>query len=314
MFLMRSVARRYLSALAVPIAVGLYTFDDWVLYYSAEIKQYSSDTTLTLVALWLAHAASDLKRRSLFAVAAFGAVGIWFSHPLALVLAAVGSYLAAKAALRRDWTNLLTLIGIGILWLISFAACFFVSHRILSKEPFVWNWWAFAFLPFPPRSLADLSCDFWHVLNVFNSPAWVVTPFDELKSALIAMGLYLIGMVSLGLRWRGSLYLLVAPIFFTLLASGLHQYPFHGRLLLFLVPMVHLLVAEGVVALARPGGVPLTVVLGCLVLYGPASDCLWKELVVPRFHGMYDTHGDLLPDLLDYLERQNTPPPPQIPH
>ena len=54
MFLMRSVARRYLTAAAVPIAVGLFALTDWMLYYSVEIKQYSSDVALTLTALLLA--------------------------------------------------------------------------------------------------------------------------------------------------------------------------------------------------------------------------------------------------------------------
>ena len=48
MFLMRSVARRYLTAAAVPFAVGLFAMTDWMLYYSVEIKQYSSDVALTL--------------------------------------------------------------------------------------------------------------------------------------------------------------------------------------------------------------------------------------------------------------------------
>ena len=309
MFLMRSVARRYLLPLAVPLAVGLFAFDDWVLYYAAEIKQYSSDTTLTLVALLLASTAADLNRRSLYVLAGFGAIGVWFSHTLSLVLAAVGTLLAAKALFGRDWKKIAGVAVMGLLWAGSFAACYVISYRILSKDQFVWNWWDFAFLPFPPRSYADLSRDFWHFLNVFNSPAWVITPLGVLASAFLAMGLYLIGAVSLGFRWRGGLYLLVAPVLFTLLASGLHQYPFHGRLLLFLVPLVHLLVAEGVVALSRPGGVRLTVVLGMLLLYGPAFDCLWKQLIVPRLHAGYDSHGDLLPDLLDYLELQNTPAP-----
>ena len=53
MFLMRSVARAYLMPRAVPIAVGLFAFDDWLLYYSTEIKQYCSDMTLTLCTLLL---------------------------------------------------------------------------------------------------------------------------------------------------------------------------------------------------------------------------------------------------------------------
>ncbi len=303
MLLMRSVARRYLSPRAVPIAVGLFALDDWLIYYTVEIKQYCSDTTLTLVALLLAAAAAGLNRRMLLVLAAFGVVGVWFSHPLAMVLGAVGTYLMAKAAVRRDWKQMSGLAGISLLWAASFAACYSVSHRILTKDRFIWNWWDFAFLPIPPRSLDDLSRDFWQVINIFNSPAWVVTPLGVLASAFLAMGLYLIGALSLGLRWRGGLYLLVAPLLFTLAASATHQYPFHGRLLLFLVPAIHLLVAEGAVALTRRGGVILTVALGVFLLVLPAYDVLWHRLIMKRFHGGYDSHGDLLPDLLDHLEK-----------
>jgi hypothetical protein len=304
MFLMRSVARRYLSPHAVPIAVGLFALDDWLIYYTVEIKQYCSDTTLTLVALLLASAAVGLSRRSLLVLAAFGMVGVWFSHTLAMVLGAVGTYLAGNAAIRHDWKKMLRLVEMGLLWAASFAACFVVSHRILSKDQFIWNWWDFAFLPIPPRSLADLSRDFWQVINIFNSPAWVVTPLGVLASAFLAMGLYLIGSVSLGLRWRGGLYLLVAPLVFTLAASALHQYPFHGRLLLFLVPTIHLLVAEGAETLTRRRGPILTVALGLFLLGQPAYDVLWNRLIAKRFRGGYDSHGDLLPDLLDYLEQR----------
>ena len=303
MILMRSVARRYLSARAVPIAVGLFALDDWLIYYAVEIKQYCSDTTLTLIALLLAAVAAGLSRRWLLVLAAFGVVGVWFSHPLAMVLGAVGTYLAAKAGLRGDRKKMSGVVGMSLLWAASFAVCYFVSHRILSKEQFIWNWWDFAFLPIPPRSLADLSRDFWQVINIFNSPAWVVTPLGVLASAFIAMGLYLIGSISLALRWRGGLYLLVAPLLFTLVASALHQYPFHGRLLLFLVPTIHLLVAEGAEALTRRGGVILTVAFGLFLLVQPACHILWHRLISTRVHGGFDSHGDLLPDLLDHLER-----------
>jgi Dolichyl-phosphate-mannose-protein mannosyltransferase len=302
LFLMRSVARRWLSPCAVPIAVGLFALDDWLVYYATEIKQYSSDTMLTLVALLLAFAAADLSRRRLITLAWFGMVGVWFSHPLAMVLGAVGTYLAGKAAIRRDWKKMLDLLGIGLIWAASFVACYFVSHRILSKDQFIWDWWDFAFLPIPPRSLADLSRDFWQVINIFNSPAWVVTPLGVLASAFLAMGLFLIGSLSLGMRWRGGLYLLVAPLLFVLIASALRQYPFHGRLLLFLVPTIHLLVAEGAVALSRKRGVMLTAALGLFLLIQPARDLLWHQLIVKRHHDGFDSHGDLWPDLLDYLE------------
>jgi hypothetical protein len=327
MFLMRAVARRYVTRQAVPIALGLYALNDWLLYYAAEIKQYSSDVALALCALLLAAAPAGISRRSLLALAAVGAVGVWFSHPLSLVLAGVGTYLIGAAAIRKEWRKALRFVGLSLMWAISFAACYMVSHSILEKkDPFIWIWWDFAFLPLPPRSLLDLRRDFWHVVNVFNNPSWVVTPLGVLASALVALALFSIGALSLGLRWRGGVYLLLAPLMFALVASGLHQYPFHGRLLLFLVPGVHLLVAEGAVALARCGGALVTLVLGTLrqdcarvmpprartilifllgafMLVQPASDVFWHRFIMRRIHGQFDSHGDLSPDVLDYLEK-----------
>ena len=106
MFLMRSLGRRYLLPAAVPITVGLFALDDWLIYYSTELKQYSSDILLTQVALLLVPPREeDTTRRRQLALVAFGVVGVWFSHPLALVLGAVGSYLAGRATIRRAWTS-----------------------------------------------------------------------------------------------------------------------------------------------------------------------------------------------------------------
>ena len=165
-----------------------------------------------------------MSRRRLLALAAFGAAGVWFSHPLAFVLGGVGSYLVASAdaaPANGKWS--LRLCGVILLWVCSFGVCFLISHRILSKGDFIWKWWDFAFLPLPPHSIADLKQDFWQVVNVFNNPSWVVTPLGVLASAFVALGLFLLGGLSMGSRWRGGVYVLVAPIFFTLVASALRS-------------------------------------------------------------------------------------------
>jgi hypothetical protein len=310
MFLMRSVARRYLTAAAVPIAVGLFALTDWLLYYSVEIKQYSSDAALALTALLLvaraqcSHQAGSTRksRRDFLVLTAFGAIGVWFSHPLALVLAGVGSYLILKAVFQKDWGRTIAAVGMSALWALNFAGCYWVSDRLVSKDGFLERWWGFAFLPFPPRSLADLERIFWQSINVFNSPSGILTPLGVLPSAFIACGLFLLGAFALGRRWKGGLYLLISPIVMALAASMLHRYPFHGRLLIFLIPSIHLLVAQGAAALARPGGPKLTFVLAVFVLAQPVLDVLWYRLIQKRHHGEYDSHGDLHPDLLDYLE------------
>src|SRR5262249_7054775 len=40
LFLFRAVARRYLTRQAVPLAMAFFALSDYLLYYSAEIKQY----------------------------------------------------------------------------------------------------------------------------------------------------------------------------------------------------------------------------------------------------------------------------------
>ena len=277
MFLMRWVARRYLLPFGVPIAVGLFAFNDWLVYYASELKQYSTDVALTLAAFLLAARPAEeplvMSRRRLLALAAFGATGVWFSHPLAFVLASVGSYLVASSMLRRQWKMVAQLCGVILLWICSFGVCFLISYRILSKGDFLWRWWGFAFLPLPPHSIADLKQDFWQIVNVFNNPSWVVMPVGVLASAFVALGLFLLGGLSMGSRWRGGVYVLVAPIFFTMIASSLRQYPFHGRLLLFLIPSVHLLVGEGAAAISRRGGAIAAFVLGAFVARTTRRTC-----------------------------------------
>jgi len=341
-FLMRLVARRFLSRPAVPIAVGLFALADWLIYYSAEIKQYSTDVVLTLAALLLAArletappseekpasgpADANAVHGKLLSLAFFGTVGVWFSHALAFVLGGAGTYVMAAAAIRRDWKSARRALLVSMVWAASFAACFTVSHAILTKGQFIWIWWDFAFLPLPPRSAADLERVFWQIVNVFDSPAGVLTPIGVQPSALLALGLFLTGALVLGRRWPGGLYLVVSPLLFALAASALRQYPFHGRLLLFLVPMVHLLVAQGAVSLARgasllvrglagrspdwawirivfAGICALLVVLPAFLFYQPAAEIGWRYAIARRRYRVFDSHGDLRPDLLDYREK-----------
>ncbi|MHB1560395.1 MAG: hypothetical protein ACYC61_23330 [Isosphaeraceae bacterium] len=306
LFLFRDVARRLLLPYAVPVAMGFFALSDWLIYYSAEIKHYSGDLALGLATILLTLRAGPSpersSRRALLALAILGAVGVWFSYTLIFILAAVGTYLMARGLVRGDVRGRLIFAAMGAAWLVSFVGCYVVSHRILSKESFIWNWWDFAFLPIPPQSAAELKTDFWAIANLFDSPSDVKMPIGMIPTAIVAMLLWIVGAISLGRRRPGWLYLLAAPLAFTLAASALHQYPFHGRLLIFLVPAVQMLVAEGGAALARPGGRPLAVAFGVFLLFQPVEDALWYRFIQAINHDAYDSHGDLRPDLLDYLE------------
>jgi hypothetical protein len=301
-FLFRAVAQRFVARRAVPIAVGLFALADYVIYYAAEVKQYSSDVTFALAGLYLSARFDELTPRRLAILTVFGVVGVWMSHPIAFVLGGVGSYYIVRAVLRRRWWEGCVAAAMSLFWLVSFAGSHAVSNHLLDSERFMWDWWGFAFLPLPPTTLDEASRVFWQLVNVFVNPACILNPFGLHASAFVASALFGLGMGSLGLRWRGGLFLLVSPVLLALAASALRQYPFHGRLLLFLAPTLHLLVAEGAAALTRPLGSRATLCLGLFLLARPAYDAVWFKAIEPRFRP-FDSHADLASDLLDERER-----------
>ncbi len=304
-FLMHLAARRFLDRRAVPMAVGLFALGDHLLYYSAEIKQYSCDLMMATAALCLAAGSREGRegKARLWPVAIFGLVAPWFSFPVVFLLAGTGIYLFVSAAAARRWRLCGRIVMVGLAWTLSFTSCFLLSRSILSNRNFLWVWWNFAFLPFPPRSLADLSHLAETLANVFINPASLFTPLSLPVTAVLASALAVIGCLSLGRRWPGGLFLLIAPLLFALLASGLRQYPFHGRLLLFLVPTFLLLPSEGAAAIGRRTSWLVTLGLAALLIHGQAADVFWHKMVQSRYRP-FDSHGDLKNDLLDYLELQ----------
>jgi hypothetical protein len=307
MLLVVPLARRFVDARAVPIAAWFLALADHLIYYSAEIKQYSCDLVLAMAALLLAVPPDDAgpSRRRVAGLALLGVIAPWFSYPVVFVLAGVGFHWIGRRALARDGRGATLASALCLAWLLSFIGCFAVSKTIVSKRDFLWVWWNFAFLPIPPRTATDARFVAETLANVFINPGSVLTPFSLAVTASLACGLGLIGCVSLARRWPGGLFLLLSPLLFSLAASALRQYPFHGRLILSLAPTYHLLLAEGIAAVGRLTHVWATVLLALVFIGGQASDIAWNQIVMPKSRERpFDTHGDLKNDLLDYLDAQ----------
>jgi len=309
--LLRGVARRLVSPAGAAVALFLAALSDDLVYYSGEFKQYSCDLAIALgcwrLAVWLDDHRLTPARRVL--AAASGALAVWCSHPSVFVLAAAGLWLAGKAASTRDWRRCAGLAAVGLVWVANFAGCYAVSQRLLGPSRFMWTWWGFAFLPLPPRGWADAVRDFWRFVNVFTDPVGMVTPAGPLAAGLGALAAFAAGTAALcrGRRWR-TLTLLGLPIAAALAASSLQRYPFHGRLLLYLVPSFLLPAAEGFAVAGRRLGRGAMLVLLAPFLAAGLNDGL-DRLDHPVGH-VFDSHGDQRNDLLDYLEPKPPPPPP----
>jgi hypothetical protein len=230
--------------------------------YAAEAKQYGFDAMTACLLLWLATRLeeSDLPPRWLALAAIMGVLAPWFSHPSVFVLAGIGLSLFLEALVRRERRRVVNLAILGVVWLAGFALCYWVQMRSIARCPGLLRYWQNEFMPFPPRSQADVKWLIDHALGVFLNPAGFVTP--GLAAFCFLVGAHVVGRTSL--RRLGFLLLPLAP---ALVASALRCYPFEGRLLVFLVPALLVLIASGASELMdriRPravGGAALLILL-----------------------------------------------------
>ena len=82
------VARRLLEAPAAGLAVVLFALSEWLIYYSSEVKQYSTDTVVAILLL-LGATVVDWRRArmaQLVIVMVLGSTLVWFSHTALIML------------------------------------------------------------------------------------------------------------------------------------------------------------------------------------------------------------------------------------
>ncbi len=306
LFLMRSVAGTFLGRRAAPMAVAFLAVQDDLVYYSIELKQYSTDMAATLLCWVMASRVVNGGRAVEGAV--IGGAIVWFSHPSAFVLGGVGSWLIVRAVLAKDRRRTVAFLGMVAVWLASFAGCYVASMRLLAPGPFMWTWWGFAFLPIPPTSWDAAERVGWSLANVLVFPVGLRSPLGVFGDSALGLVLFGLGLGSLWRRNRGILWLLTSPLLAALAASALHKYPFHGRLLYFAVPGLMLILTEGLAVIGRSLGWWVAwVVLGFLLM----TQILAVESGLTRGRARpFDSHGDLRNDLLDELERRKLWPRP----
>jgi hypothetical protein len=266
------------AALPLPaarIAIGLFALSPYLAGYAAEFKQYELDAALAVAALacgrrvWAGAG-------GLLPLTAVGVVGVWFSHPLVFVLGGVGAAVLLDPVARGDTPALRRRLVVVAAWAVSFGVCYALFTRKLGMNQYLLDYWAGKFLPLPPYKPGHFAWLLHHLCDLFDKPGGFraeAVNASGLAALLAAVG----GLVLAWTDWR----LLVAtalPLGLCLLASGLHKYPFAGRLMLFAVPALLVLVSVGTWAAvqamgrAAPGGGLL--VLGA-VFAGPVMECHW---------------------------------------
>lgn len=301
LFLIERLAVKILRPGAAWIALALAVVSDELIYYATELKQYSCDVMFGLVCYFLA-LALESKPLTVSRALAFGGLGaliLWFSHPSIFVLAGLGTVAFLSAVRRRDGRTSALLVLTGSLWVLSFAGVYLVSQHQLGYNRGMWAFWNFAFPPLPPHSLYEATWGFWRLLYVFVTPLNFSMPLGSRLSIFPVVGLAIVGLVSLRRRRPEDLARLVLPCAFTLLACYLQKYPFHGRLILFLVPSFLMLIAEGAEAVHQWSHRRLVWVAVLVVLFLYPSFDAGQHLLGSRVRDGLNPFGDRRPLSLD---------------
>lgn len=155
------LAHRLLSRPAALLATALAAFSPFLVYYTAESKQYSTDALFTVVILDLA-AALLLRRLRPLRACSFGmagAVGVVCSHPAALVAGGASLVLLTVYLARRDWRAVGWVAAGSSIWLVTFTAEYFLLLRGLATNRALLAYWQAGFAP---RPLAPGSLLAWH--------------------------------------------------------------------------------------------------------------------------------------------------------
>ncbi|MFO0960267.1 MAG: hypothetical protein U0800_22975 [Isosphaeraceae bacterium] len=291
MFLFARI-RPVVGARSAFVALGLFAFSDSLIYFSAEIKPYIVDVLAAVIGLHLP-TAEGLRRagpRGLFATAALGSALVWFSFPSAFGLAGVGLGWLLAGLRGKPWPLLGRVAAVSIPWLASFGAAHAVARILLTPHSSMWVFWGFAF---PPRGPWEAIA--WtgrRLLNLFANPMHFDTPLGPRGSAVVGATLAAWGIVAIARADRERLARLLGPIAMALVAAGFQFLPFHGRLLLFTVPALTWLVAEGTADLGeRIGGGRWADWLAVALILTPFLIAALHLIEPPAW--MHDGQGDL---------------------
>jgi len=219
------------------ISTSIYSQTEKIIYYSSEVKQYGTDILWSILILYFTLKLDLRKKNNLICYALIGGISIFFSNIAIIILFVAGIYVVIKEVkINRNWNILFPLFS----WVIFFFTYYyFFIHDHPHKQMMI-NYWAKSFLPLNP-----FSGDFFAFLynEAFRE---IFTPINFGVSKKIS---FIISCCSIVFALKHKnyklLYFCLAPIFLHLILSSLKMYPFSGRLILYIIPLILLLFSVG---------------------------------------------------------------------
>ena len=239
------------------LVVFWFSFSGSMIYYSSELKQYSSDVMFATALTWCGVfylKKIDLQLRDVLILGVLGIIAIFSSHPAAFVLPVVGVLLAFEKFRAKKYSQLRLLLGMGVVWGGTFFASYLFTLRNLIGNDFLQRYWGDSYAPLPPWQHLDWYRNvFYSLLPELGTSFWDIfsQQFHQTNLLNFCLLLATVGSLSLLLRDKKMAILIISPFVLMFVASVLDRYPMYDRFIYFWVPSLFFLVAEGLAVLYR---------------------------------------------------------------
>lgn len=239
-YFIKRFARTHLGTAGL-FAVVIFAITWWLVYYSSELKQYSSDVMIALLLVFLAGNClkDNVRAKDFLLLGIVGSIVIWISHPSVFIMAGIGLTLALEKFTRKEYAPWNWILGIGIGWIASFGLEYLVSLQYIVADEYLVNYWRKAYIPSPPWSNKG-----WYIRTYYSFLFFAFHRADNVM-ALVTLALTFIGALSLLIRDRKIAMLVILPFVMVVIASAMQRYPLKNRFMVFLIPFALLLMAEG---------------------------------------------------------------------
>jgi hypothetical protein len=276
------LARLVLPRVLVPVPVLLVALQPSLVYYSNEVKQYSTDVLVVLIVLLLAFKVpvrtDDGKPLRRFAIAAV--IAVWASHAAVFVLAGISVVFVLRPLVAGDLKRTRRVVLILSPWLLSLLIGYLTVLRPVTQNQGLAEYWQYSF----PTGALDLPA--WLVRRWYDlatSPLRMDpgVPHLSLPFRLLGLGLLGFGFYRLCTHAGRSAALLWSAVPLALVAAALSAYPFAGRLALWLVPVAAITLAATLPHrfLRRRTGWLLAATAGLTLISAPAITVALKQTV-----------------------------------
>lgn len=281
------VARRLTSPGAALIGLALFAVGKEVIFFGDYVRPYSTDTLWALLILGLAGHMDRSKVSVLQGTfyAAVGAVAVWMSFPVLFFLVGIAATQLIFATATSSPHRIVSLCIVYCVWAASFIVLYLVTITHISSDGSTMDLmndyyqYAHAFMPLPPKSYADLKWFNWNFIRVFDNPAGLTLPGLGAFAAVVG------GLSLAGHRPRYLAYLLM-PVAVALVVSSFERYPFWGRTILYIAPILFILIGAGVAFIGggRSGRGKVAACALALMLLGVPSFRAANIVLAPTSH------------------------------